>query len=535
MSKKIRPVGKNRARKPKTKPPARSTFFFAAVIIALLTVAGAVFWQRQVQRRVFARRTGADIVYLLGEVLGVASDTAAVEADFGTKIVTGSPLIFGGAHTPKIEHEDAWVKICNQGVTILRQDLFPEYLGPRNITLDDYRSNRNNINDPASWNLKEISNRRAVFDRARQCGMKIMGIMTYAPNWLTYTGSYYGVPKDWSVYEDIVGKTYTLFRNHIDYLEIWNEPNLPYFLNTAGSGLSPNTAYTQIFIHAARAIRNIDAASDDRKRIPLGGPASYTPNDTTILEAMLKSDEVRRDLDFISLHSYEPVTEPSWIKYQSVLKNYGKTNLPIYITEWAASSNMKKANELDMTVKAIPYTGKKLLGFLNYGIAGANYSMMQAVVANSPRGDEGFLGFYYWKNNQAELLPKARTWRLLSRTLGLGDGASTVYRTVATNGLPVAAFTNFRQAIGLAIANEAPVPKTVTVTAANTGITGERIAVSAYIASAIYDGSSVIGTKIVPQSAGTASFQVVIPARSIVGLTLTRPDAVREILSKILP
>jgi hypothetical protein len=110
-------------------------------------------------------------------------------------------------------------------------------------------------------NVKEVGKMKKVFEEARRRGIKVIGIMDYAPRWLTYTRTEYGVPKDWGTYEELVGKAYDLYRPYIDYVEIWNEPNMPndkLFLVPNGSGLTRIKAYEQIYLHAATVIREKD-------------------------------------------------------------------------------------------------------------------------------------------------------------------------------------------------------------------------------------------------------------------------------------
>ncbi len=53
--------------------------------------------------------------------------------------------------------------------------------------------------------------------------MKTFVSATYTPTWLSCSGTYRGVPKDWSIWEDIVGKVYARYKTRVDWLEAWNE------------------------------------------------------------------------------------------------------------------------------------------------------------------------------------------------------------------------------------------------------------------------------------------------------------------------
>ncbi len=216
-----------------------------------------------------AYKLGRNIVYRASDVLGISTDKANVSIDYAKQIATGSPLVFGGAHNPNVEHQDAWNKIAYVGVTNIRKDFFIEDLIPANISLQDYKNNKNNIQDVRNWNQTKINEKISLFKNAKERNLKVIAIVSYAPKWLTYSGKIYGVPSDWDIYEDLVKKTYLLFRDYVDYLEIWNEPNYPAFMDVQKSGLSREEAYYLIFKHAVNAIRSVDNQIKDNKQVIL--------------------------------------------------------------------------------------------------------------------------------------------------------------------------------------------------------------------------------------------------------------------------
>ena len=88
---------------------------------------------------------------------GATAQPEIVSIDYSRQIAMGSPLIFGGAHTPLLDHDDAWKKVADTGVTMLRRDFFIEQILPANIILADYKANKNNVTDPTKWNIKNIA------------------------------------------------------------------------------------------------------------------------------------------------------------------------------------------------------------------------------------------------------------------------------------------------------------------------------------------------------------------------------------------
>ena len=76
--------------------------------------------------------------------------------------------------------------------------------------------------------------------------MKFIATIGYGPTWLSFNNtSENGVPKDWSVYEELVQKVYLKYKtyNCVEYIEIWNEPT-GHFLDLTGSPYTSRlTAY----------------------------------------------------------------------------------------------------------------------------------------------------------------------------------------------------------------------------------------------------------------------------------------------------
>lgn len=475
--------------------------------------------------------SGKNIIYKIGDVLGITAETARVTFDFSKVSATGSPLVFGGSHTPNHEPQAAWDVLRDTGFTMVRRDFYLDRVLPKNITISDYINNKNNVQDPKNWNQKELDITVQNFANAKKRGMKVIGIVAFTTNWMTYSGNYFGVPKDWNVYEDVVKKLYRIHRKNVDYLEIWNEPGMSVFLNLKNSPYTSVEAYKLIYIHAAKAIREVDAEFNDGFTVPLGGPVNFEPNDTKYLEAILQDEYTSNNLQFVSYHTYG-YTEPSWNNFKRVLKKYGKENLPIYITEWNINPDRSKPSDLVTTHKAIPYTASKLVDFLNMGLSGANY--FATVEINKEDPSYGYFGMYYVSNNQVILREQAKTWRLMSRTLGLGSGMSKVYEHTVSGTVKAMGFQNSTGNKGIVLVNENDYVKTVTVSAAN--ITDPAsIIVQAYGASSAYDGSNVIGNKYVGKRGNTLEFQTVIPPQTAIGLVFEPAGPLQRIFSNILP
>lgn len=473
---------------------------------------------------------GANIIYPSGEVLGLSTSEESITIDFSNQIAVGSPLVFGGAHTPKLEHPMAWDQISSVGVTSVRSDFFLDRFIPNNITLFDYKSNRNNVQDPSNWNQAEIEIVRNRYKQAKNRGMSTIGIASYAVKWLTYNNSNYGVPIDWEVYEDLVRKSYTLFRDDLDYLEIWNEADYEFFLDVKNSGMTREEAYYQITKHAIKAIRDVDNHMNDGKRIRIGVGAISQPTKTSVMNKVLSDSQLLNEISFVSYHNYEHVAEPSNFSVKQLLKEKNLEEMPIFLTEWSHTPTIKKQDEYVLDTIAIPYAGYKFMNYLNMGLAGANYFSMQPIQPDSKRGDEGFLGFYKFKVQNTELLPIAKTWQLMSNTLSLGKGPSQIFQSKAANGSAATACKNNKGEYCLVFSNDLKSSKTYNVTLYNLPINNKAL-LTAYVAASDQNGDKKLGSLVVQNRGTGVTFKILTPPESVVGVIITPSNLIDSIFT----
>lgn len=157
-----------------------------------------------------------------------------------------------------------------------------------------------------------------------------MIILSYNVPWLSFNNATNGVPRNWTVYEDIIKKIAQRFQGKIDFIEVWNEPDLTPFLDVANSGYASSlAAYKAIYSHAANAIRSVNAT------IPIGGPA-LSNTDTSWANALLQDASTKPNVNFLSYHHYQmvPNGEPNIQALRNVAAANGVSDMPIYITEW---------------------------------------------------------------------------------------------------------------------------------------------------------------------------------------------------------
>lgn len=481
------------------------------IVCALVVGANYIYKQMAEQKRVE------------GNVSSAASpDPIPVTVDFSKKIADGSPLIFGGAHYPRVTDKDAWNKIAEAGVTSVRVDLFMEYAFPSGTTLAAYRNNTSEIRDPGNWNREFIEGRKRIMQEAHDRGLKVIAIMDYAPPWLTYNNSQYGVPRDWEIYRDIVGKLYAEYRDRIDYIEIWNEPNMPsdkLFLVPTGSGLTRSQAYERIFEEASTAIREVDEAKNDGKKAKIGAQVSYTSQESDFLIPLLENPDTAKHIDFVSYHHYEPFPSRSDKATRDILKEFNKETIPVMQTEWSYSSKGKEVELITPENAGIPYAGSMLVNFLNMGLAAANYHTVTAYLPSKPFGVERSHAFYYW-DGSARLFPMAKTWRLMSRILGLGAGTSTIFAQDGNDSLPMTGFRNASGQEGVVLVNPQKEEKFVEVVfdSLPKGMDWRRASV--YIASADDNPGNVVLKTILHREGSSMRMKLYLPKESVTGVLL---------------
>ncbi|MFW5703299.1 MAG: GH39 family glycosyl hydrolase [Patescibacteria group bacterium] len=452
----------------------------------------------------------------------VAPEPTPIVMDLSSPSTIGSPLVFGGAHNPPLDHEDAWDLLQEVGVTSLRTDFYLEFSMPEGITLEQYKENEE-LQNPDNWSQSYIENRREIFRKAQEHGMQTIGIVSFAPKWLTHSGTVYGVPKDWDVYEDIVKKHYRLYRDHVDYLEIWNEPNLPEddaFLDVSETELSKSEAYELIYYHAARAIRAVDLEINDGKTTPLGGPVSASPVDSSFLKPLLTNPETAALLDFVSYHQYETKPFKQNTNYTNIIDSYSTKTLPIFITEWNYSWKNGEMENIATTARGITYTSNMIINYLKDGITGANFHTLTPLMDGKPYGISKNHAFYQWNSSEAEPLFLTRTWQLLSKTLGLGNGSSNVIPLTTPEDMEGIGFTNSAGINGIVLVNSTDEKRFVELSINSLPETEEWKKAYLYTASEQTDGKTLLGTQVLRQEEGVMSVKLYIEPQTVSGLLL---------------
>ncbi|HRN69941.1 MAG TPA: hypothetical protein PLS49_02040, partial [Candidatus Woesebacteria bacterium] len=417
------------------------------------------------------------------------------------------------------------------GVTFLRTDFFIQFSLPT-TTIEAYKNNTNNIQDPKNWNTTFIQQRKEIFKNAKERDMQTLGIVSYAPSWLTYSGTTQGVPKDWNIYEDLVKKTYKLHRDSIDYVEIWNEPTHTFFLDIKNSPYTREEAYSLIFKHGAHAITQVDEEINDGKKVQIGAQISHNPSDMTILKAFLTDTEIYNYIDFISYHNYVS-SEPSNNEIIRIIQKSPLKDKPLILSEWNYDSKENVDNPYKTGNEAITFTANKLIDFNKMSLLGANYYSLFPIDESSQTLGHGYLAFYKEISNKPQLLPQAKTWRLLSKSLELGNGKNYIVKATERDDINSLGFINSNGVLGGTFVNNTDSSGLIEFFFKNTSIK-KRAKINIYIASPHEDGGKVVDSRTVYPENGVLNFRYLIAQNAVLGIKIYEEDHWYDILDPIL-
>lgn len=374
-------------------------------------------------------------------------------------------MVFGGCHNPSYAHSQQILPmLVDAGFNNVRSDMWLETILPQDITYEDYLNNVNDVQNPDTWNYSNLE----LAVRAKSAGMNVMMIISYCPAWLTYNGTTKGMPKDLDVYADIVQKIYSRYYKYIDWVEVYNEPG--YFFTIEGSPYSSTgKALADIYMTCEKVVH---AITPD---MPMGGTSVVTSGDggvggSTNRDFFSDSRINKNNFNFYSHHVYSDygvsTVKETVTRVKSQLAKFGYEDLPIYFTEWSQSINNKADSAFYTGTKAHLFAGNCLLNWMRDGITGAQHWNYLQAIADDGGFEAGIStdahGMYAWnaRTKQGRLLPKAYTFKLLSKTLGLGIGENKIVETASTtdSNLNIVSFVNAEGVSSTVFVNEGSIP-----------------------------------------------------------------------------
>ena len=441
----------------------------------------------------------------------------SLTVDFSINKGTGYPGVFGEQGAP--DDAATATKMAGQGFTTVRTGCDVNWLlgDPSTITLADYKNDVNGIRTDPSKVWLSNSNELANYGSK---GIKFIATIGYVPTWLSYNpNSVNGVPKDWTVFEELVQKMFLKYKsfNCVGYIEIWNEPT-GQFLDLTGSPYTDRlTAYKDIYYHTAKAIRAVDA------NIPLGGPTAGDSKAWCIAwaDSLLSDNRISKDVNFLNYHLYDHSAgndSADIANWKAVAAKHGIMDMPIFITEWNYSWDLGIIPINNESTDAISFVGKRLTDFYTNHLFAANiFAMFQYSSTNQWRQD--MCGIY----ENGNFMPKVRTFYLMSKILSLGNGLSVLKKTSWSAGQNI---TN------AACAVTADNKKVVWVTndttnSTNLSIIVKGLSLSTQYTASVWEASATNTTQSVRQSiifstdqTGTGHFTLSIVGKSVTGFII---------------
>jgi len=472
------------------------------------------------------------VIYLNSIGISVA-ELGTVTLDYDTTVRYDSPFIFGGCKFPmKAQQDDLYPKLKDAGITFLRADFYFEIIIPASkcASVADYKNNVNGIQDSSRWNYDHLY----WIDNSRKYGLKTFITTTYTPTWLSCSGTYKGVPKDWDVWEDIVKKVYARYKTKVDWIETWNE--IEYWGDLTGSPYSNKEDFlVDNFYHTVKAIRDAGGT------IPTGGFA-FAHDDIGMFQNVLKKMVAKygkawtdANFNFYSVHHYG--SDPGnlnirdiWSAFQSAGLN---PNKGIFVDEWNYSADWGTGADELRSAKAIGYAGKSLIRFIKDGVNAAYFSMYPSQSSLSDTiyedGTSTTLAFYTANGKLGALLPQTYPFKILSNRLGLGKGVFKVSGVSNQTVIDACAAVNSDGQKVAFIANYYDSPNQVNITIK--GLAENQIAITEFWANSWQPSCSSYKTTTNSIANGQTSHFVDMPANTCVGLIIA-PTAGETTIAK---
>lgn len=233
----------------------------------------------------------------------------------------------------------------------------------------------------ATWvrldiNWSQVESTPGVFDwsipdktisAARNNGLLVLGLITYAPDWAFTASAPSGtppvIPAQFGAFAAAAAQRYAV--QGVTHWEIWNEPNLASFW-----GKAPHAGeYAQVLSASAAAIRAVSPNST----ILTGGLAPATDTTTTLSPVTFVTDlynaGARSSFDAVGMHPYSyperPLFDAPWNQFRTgmhdvhdVMTAWGDGAKTVWPTEYGAptgthSRAVTEAAQRDIIVEAL--------------------------------------------------------------------------------------------------------------------------------------------------------------------------------------
>ncbi len=400
-------------------------------------------------------RIGLTVIATITFFQQVVGQVATV--DYAVVAGLSHPETFGVVIKSPQSEVQSFDLLVDHGVKMIRATAPLNVLLPAEITMEDYKANVDNVQNPDTWpGWNRLDGGHSDYSwaihEAKSRGLKTLLSISYLPQWLSWGEGgpkpFHRVPKDWEIYQEIYKTVYQRFRNDVDMVGISNEPN---FMGIDGSPyLSKYAAYKDMFRYAAAAIREVD------KDVEILGPeVAYQwkgrngvrphPENMAFVRELVETEGVPGHLlNGITYHHYFDGVDVD------IVRNL--TTLPVYVTEWNASSGVGHNTPPNMSgLESLIWVGDNLIRLLRQGVNGScMYTHYERPI------DSDLFGTYAWDRDRSKAIPhlNMRAFRLLSKSLGLGEGKAQVAEVSGDGKMNLLAATNSQKEHILAFTNQ---------------------------------------------------------------------------------
>lgn len=448
---------------------------------------------------------------ILAAVLAVTGSATAAQAahatsgsltvDFDHQIATSSNLMFGLSSWPKLDPAYAG-EIADAGVTIVRSDVYLYDIVPSRDVFDQ---------SPAEWNWNPADPTETTtdgdVDAFRAAGLEHMLIIHGFPEWMgtegsvpSWDGSDDSLPvTDFDALKEAYKQVFAHYWDRVDYFEIANEPDLEMSYDE----------YADIYRAALAGMNEVGTDT------PVGPQSASADPDW--YQQLLADPGIAPDVRFADWHSYGSTWNSDAGAWHDASDAAGRPDMPLFVTEWNHDPSFDADDPLDGdSPQAISYAGMRLSGMMDAGVTGA-----MLFGSNDETGSyDAYLRHQFrFIESDGTLTPKAATFRLLSRDMGLGVGENAIMNT-ADDG--ISASSSAVTATGRESAwamNDSAATVTVSVTLTNLDETG-TVRLTHYLAGPDDDATAPTRTETANVDGGTVTTTITMPPYSVYGLTV---------------
>jgi hypothetical protein len=306
-------------------------------------------------------------------------------------------------------------------------------------------------------------------------------------------------PLDWVVWGDIATKMMQHFL--ADQIEVFPEPDTP----NEGT-----TRYNTYYEHAQSTIRAVSAT------VPIGGPGTYVDGGTYVTGIHNDTNIPASSINFISVHTLSGSFNPS--SNDTTNYNLAQSYWPgisVFDTNWNVEGSCTNPADYNSS-DSVAGVGLMLTGMLNLGLRSAKYyTFSDYLVSGSLNGCS-----VWTAAGATTFIPKAYTWFLLSKQLGLGAGNGSVKATTTIGLSAAVGATNSAGKPVVVLVNDSAAPVAGSLTLNGLSLSGST-SFQAYLADDVSNNAvSPVSSGNVNVSGGVASLSFSMTPFSVEGLVL---------------